>query len=479
MNRKYIKKFLSPNNLELIISSVNIACKRDYSYTLTKNDKIYLTKIMKELSDIKYYINGISDIKQIKELNKFACKTLLEYINTNIIELNKYNIDNQSNMNQISEGKLSQEEMEEKIKERTIDLNQYNKNMEIEENEILNPKNLNVNPYDFNQGEISPHKHEIEDYDIKQNEEQEQIPDLIQPNPNKNLLTEPKEKMKKIMNKIKTDRMILNEEILLIDSKDRNYDLFPYPNNYILKLGTTYKDIYSIELISAILPKSNYVINSYNNTIIFNEGGSDITVSIESGNYTISTLLSTIKSAMDTAGSLTYTLSNNTLNNKITISATGTFSLLFDGGEENYYDGETRTIYPENSIAPVLGFSRSDYTGLSSYTGENMYNLLGENYVLLYIKDLENLKGSVVSNVIHDNFCKIQLNVDNTTFKYYTEEADYISKKLYNPVLAKLDRLTIKFYTYNGDLYDFNGLEHTLQFRIKMINKNNNIVLNT
>lgn len=68
-------------------------------------------------------------------------------------------------------------------------------------------------------------------------------------------------------------------------------------------------------------------IDSTNNALIFNEGGSDLTATITSGNYTLSSLAAEIKTQMDAAGANTYTVTVSA-DNEITISATGSFKLV-------------------------------------------------------------------------------------------------------------------------------------------------------
>lgn len=68
-------------------------------------------------------------------------------------------------------------------------------------------------------------------------------------------------------------------------------------------------------------------IDSTNNALLFNEGGSTLTATITGGNYTLTTLASEIKTQMDAAGAFTYTVSANS-SGTLTISATGSFELV-------------------------------------------------------------------------------------------------------------------------------------------------------
>ncbi len=273
---------------------------------------------------------------------------------------------------------------------------------------------------------------------------------------------------------------------VVIDSRDRNQDDWANPEDYHIDFDNVYKDVLTIELISAEVPKSAYLINTSNNKLFFQEtagqvsGGTFYTAEIPVGNYTATELRAAVETALEDPGASNYTVTvNTTLTNKFTIQSdlsggATVFNLLFDGGTQKF-ENTTRKVYKEGSAGSVLGFNRTDLIGSGgapSFTGQNQFNLNGENYIYLYIKELENLDGISSSSTATDTFTKITLDVDsNTNVKYYKSEHDYISKVMFTPPLAKLSQMVIKFYTYNGDLYDFNGLEHSLYFKVVTFNQ--------
>lgn len=284
------------------------------------------------------------------------------------------------------------------------------------------------------------------------------------------LLIKKPEEVQDEINEYHKKRKIEKEEYLIIDSRARNQDLYPETNDYQVELANEYRDILEIELLSANIPKSAYNINASNNTIHFDVGGTEYTASVSSGNYNITDLLSELETAMNASGSgVTFTLTEDTRTNKITISGTGAFDLLFNGGQEPI-GNQFRSIYKDSSIGYNLGFRRTDLTGLTTYTAQNIYNIAGENYILLYIKELENLETSDINyNNISQSFTKINLNTDYNTVKFHSANAEYYSRILFKSPLQKLSQMIIRFYNYNGTLYDFNGLEHSLYFRIKTL----------
>ena len=69
----------------------------------------------------------------------------------------------------------------------------------------------------------------------------------------------------------------------IIDSSERNRDLFPNPNNYVVNFSTPFKNIIGMEIIDASIPRAMYTIDVDNNDIYYyvgDETGDDI---IETG----------------------------------------------------------------------------------------------------------------------------------------------------------------------------------------------------
>jgi len=111
-----------------------------------------------------------------------------------------------------------------------------------------------------------------------------------------------------------------------------------------------------------------YEINEFNTAIDFKNasGGPEIQASLNAGFYSLTTLCTEIKRAMEAADPANvYTVTANRtyvggLENRVTIATTtGVFlSLLFGTGTRN-----------GSSIAPIIGFAHADRTGALTYTG--------------------------------------------------------------------------------------------------------------
>lgn len=77
-----------------------------------------------------------------------------------------------------------------------------------------------------------------------------------------------------------------------------------------------------------------FEITSNNRFINFDEGGGELSAELEIGSFTLDEMRTQIKTAMDAAGTDTYTITISRSDRIITISSTGTFSLLLSTGSQ-------------------------------------------------------------------------------------------------------------------------------------------------
>lgn len=101
-----------------------------------------------------------------------------------------------------------------------------------------------------------------------------------------------------------------------------------------------------------------HTVTASNDLIDFNEGGPELTATLNPGSYTLTDYVTEIKRAMDAVGALTYTVSVSRSTRFITISSTSTFALLVATGTHSGI-----------SAYPMIGFTGADRTGASTYTG--------------------------------------------------------------------------------------------------------------
>jgi len=254
-----------------------------------------------------------------------------------------------------------------------------------------------------------------------------------------------------------------------ISVDSRNKDPTQSHSSYRIALDEI-RDVLSIELTDAQIPISEYAINETNNIIYFEEtNGVILSGIIIPGNYTATDLATEIEAQMTAVGGSIYTVSVDTLQNKFIFSSNGVggaglFNLLFDGGTESIGYERERTVYIERSIGEVVGFAPEDQSGSLMYSGQFTYNLKGEKYILLYVKEAELIK-TRDSNV-KNAFAKIVLDQPLGQTKYYNRNVDNRFKKYFSPAIGRLAQLTIEFRKQNGELYEFNGQNNSLSFEV-------------
>lgn len=150
--------------------------------------------------------------------------------------------------------------------------------------------------------------------DIQKNfifEKEEEFPIDLEKNPRQyreELIISPDDYIKNLQ------KQIIYEDII-IDSRDRNIDVNPQPNNYEIDLEKYLYNIISLELISADIPNTEYIINSDNNLLHFEEtNNTELIATIPIGNYSLTTLSNAIQTQLNIVGSSTYSVSTNDYN---------------------------------------------------------------------------------------------------------------------------------------------------------------------
>jgi hypothetical protein len=110
-----------------------------------------------------------------------------------------------------------------------------------------------------------------------------------------------------------------------ITAYNKSNPLFTLPNPLISSDG------YAVQSFSGI--NSFYTIDSRNSAIAFiedDEPTATITFNIPTGNYTLNTFIAALQTGLNANGTDTYTVTNNTLTNKITITGTSkTFKIVY------------------------------------------------------------------------------------------------------------------------------------------------------
>jgi len=444
--------FMTNNNYKLIMSVL-------YEYFQKKQ-----YQIGKEEENLCYEVMEFY-LKNTKKNNKESLKNYLQRLNKlvlnkmiNVIDnhIEKEKNEKKINIDKKDMGKIYEELMKERngkiTKEDEKEIQKKIKEDIKEDNSQISKQFAKLNQNREKEQKVieSQLNSEIIDYKVINNNAPKTEGQQL-------LIEQPKKFKELIEDSFKSENEYIKTDTIVIDSRDRDTIIYTSNSNYQIDLDEEYKNILSVELVSIDIPKTQYLINSTNNLLYFKINGFEYTATVPIGNYTIDELLVALKSSMDTLSGNTFTLSKSSLTNKITISvSTSTFDLQF--------------VDKTNQIGKLLGFlTSSDLEELTTTTAPNQYNLNGPTYIILHINEFENLFGKKSS--IKKGFAKIPLDATHTEYKYFKNTQDYHVIKEFSPPLAKLAQLNISFLNYEGEEYDFGGLEHSMILKIKRLNQ--------
>lgn len=124
-------------------------------------------------------------------------------------------------------------------------------------------------------------------------------------------------------------------------------------------------------------------VDSTNCSLIFNEGGSDITATLAAGTYTLETYAAAIQTKMNLVGGQTYSVGVSGL--KITVSASASFQFkdsevatqaFFELGESKTYHVSNVVEYGKRIITVISSNAASETS--TKYFYQNVYSVSGD-----------------------------------------------------------------------------------------------------
>lgn len=286
-----------------------------------------------------------------------------------------------------------------------------------------------------------------------------------------------------------------NNITLLIDSKDRDKKRFPTQDKYSIVLNSGYRDVISIELVSARIPTSGTNINPTNCTIAWSTSGTGYSAEIVPGQYdTAVDIMTELIAAMNVESGVhnhfSYDIAKYT--NKVTISGTQPFTLIFEGDSfrtsndfsidesgNKTYVGNYTTKYIANSIGYILGFSAQNYVSDITNSVVSDFRILrkNNNYVSLFLNKRMQFGHVDSSNITTSGcFCVLEEDTNNSGWYTYSKNISYPNiryVKYFNEPIPNLALLEFEFVDYNGNRYNFNNQDHMLTFEIRSLTRKN------
>lgn len=233
---------------------------------------------------------------------------------------------------------------------------------------------------------------------------------------------------------------------IIIDSKNRDINLFPNPNSYELNFDDEFIDLISAQLIYMNMPFTNYLINKYFNTLNITYNNINYTVILTNGNYADDKFLLHVQAQLDSViGSGLITISY--------ITATDSYSFTANSASFSF-----NFIGHVNNLAMLLGFNNNkNYTASGSgpyvLTAPYRRNFNYNNYIIMDIEQFDILKSP--DKDLNKSFAIIPQNYINLNLY---DNANYIKK--FSPPIPRLTKLYVKIYDRFGNPYDFQNQDH-------------------
>lgn len=243
---------------------------------------------------------------------------------------------------------------------------------------------------------------------------------------------------------------------IYVDSRRRSE---PYGNAYTLFIQNPLKNVTKVELVSATVPNTIYNITDGINIFSLNQ---TTNCSIANGFYSTSCLIDAV--------------------NKSEVGTSLTLAFLCEEGKFIFYGQNEFTLdIFSNEFLNVTGFENTNLVSNLATTSNGVYSstYLGKNFIkapsvanfktcgeYIYL-DIDELRRphsiDAVNNVYNSQsstiFAIIPLDVSSGCIKTFKELTDYKISIEYPKPIDQIDRLTIEWKDFDGNIVNFNGVD--------------------
>ena len=265
----------------------------------------------------------------------------------------------------------------------------------------------------------------------------------------------------------------------LINSKDRDHIEYPHPNRYNITFTEPFKNVFSLEVVDASIPRTMFSIDKYNNSLFIKSGETYSEYIIPPADYDITSLIAKINTTISGIGIKIESVSNPP-DLQSTIRFISSSPFVMDMGRstiasslgfaltQNVSTGKFKYI-PENSNDPNkfrLFHSIFDETLLTNVVeAPGIVDLVGEKYIILHVPEIEEHSTVSLSYSRYSlGLAKFRLGV--VGYNYDNLSISKIEPREFHPI-GKLSKLTFEFRTASGELYDFKGANHNITLNIQ------------
>lgn len=231
-------------------------------------------------------------------------------------------------------------------------------------------------------------------------------------------------------------------KFLIIDSKDRTAQSTSSTDcSFIFQPGLTCKEV---EVLSLVMPMTQYNINATNNSIYFNDG-SIKNFLITPGNYSVTDLITTLQATFNSFSPNGFVVSYSDVSMKLTITSTLPFSLLFGS-------------YTTNSSAYILGFADDNTVASTSHSSDFAIDLSLPLYIYCTVDEFST---NIKSTNNFDNATFVFPNkVNSSDILLFSKQTDYEQRSKVTEV--NMQALRVRWTIQGNTTLDINNNDWSL-----------------
>ena len=265
------------------------------------------------------------------------------------------------------------------------------------------------------------------------------------------------------------------QRLLFADSKNRDVQLYPSGNSYVLHLTTPIKDIERVDLVSARVPNTMYNLTLGSNVLAVNSSN----VSLNDGFYSVYGLAQALTT---TSLTLEYLPDEG----HFLFSSTTPFTIFIHSAELSKMLGLSHGTLLSSSLA---GPTDPAYTGKYILRSSTLVDMSINEYIFLDIDELRtpshvdtgalvNSTGTVSGSNANRNFAPVMMDVGSACIKNFHENKDYRVSVEYPEPIASLQRLTVSWVDKSGNPVNFRGWDtNAFVLRIHIKDRNREMEL--
>lgn len=235
-----------------------------------------------------------------------------------------------------------------------------------------------------------------------------------------------------------------------VDSKNRNTNIYPNGNYYVLNFTNPLKEVVKVDLVSAKIPNSMYNLTSGSNVF-----STSITQhsNLVPGYYSASTLVDEMNKRLDTNNEMIYYSVFEGKLYYLTNDSTGTFTIYSNELSKMFGLSSNVTHTVEFLETPIF-----DYYYAVKSTKVVDFSL--NEYVFLDIEEFRNPFFNTLSSDSAGNmFAVIPMDVVSGQIKTFKETSDYVMTQNTTHRMT-LSKLTIRWYDKDFKLINFQGFDN-------------------